>query len=160
MVLKDVRKMIRAAAMLHDVGIKLQFGNHHEHSFYIILNSGLLGIEQKELLMSAFIALNHRTNKKIHISEEYMGLLQNEERHLIDQLSLFLQISEYLDRSMDGVVKRCELRDYGKRGSSSNVLTAGHSVFDNMIINECGLKFKRVFNKTLTINNKVIISRR
>lgn len=156
---EDVRKMIRASAMLHDVGIKLQFGNHHEHSFYIILNSGLLGIEQKELLMSAFIALNHRTNKKIHISEEYFGLLQDEERHLIDQLSLFLQISEYLDRSMDGVVKdvNCVIMDHEVQ---LNVLTTGHSVFDNMIINECGKKFKRVFNKTLTINNKVIISRR
>jgi len=29
-----------------------------------------------------------------------------------------------------------------------------------MIVNECGKKFKRVFNKTLTINNKVIISKR
>ena len=118
-----------------------------------------MGIEQKELLMSAFIALNHRTNKKIHISEEYMGLLQNEERHLIDQLSLFLQISEYLDRSMDGVVKdvNCVIME---KEVQLNVLTTGHSVFDNMIINECGKKFKRVFNKTLTINNKVIISRR
>lgn len=155
----DVRKMIRASAMLHDVGIKLQFGNHHEHSFYIILNSGLLGIEQKELLMSAFIALNHRTNKKIQISEEYFGLLQDDERHLIDQLSLFLQISEYLDRSMDGVVKdvNCVIME---KEVQLNVLTTGHSVFDDLIISECGKKFKRVFNKTLTINNKVIISKR
>lgn len=156
---QDVRKMIRAAAMLHDVGVKLAFANHHEHSFYIILNSGLLGVEQKELLISAFIALNHRTNKKIHISEEYIGLLQDEERHLIDQLSLFLQISEYLDRSMDGVVKdvNCVIME---NEVQLNVLTTGHSVFDNMIINECGKKFKRVFNKTLTIKNKVIIARR
>jgi len=41
-----------------------------------------------------------------------------------------------------------------------NVLTTGHSVFDDLIISECGKKFKRVFNKTLTINNKVIISKR
>ncbi|MBI4856417.1 MAG: Ppx/GppA family phosphatase [Acetobacterium woodii] len=156
---QDVRKMIRAAAMLHDVGVKLAFANHHEHSFYIILNSGLLGVEQKELLMSAFVALNHRTNKKIHISEEYIGLLQDEERHLIDQLSLFLQIAEYLDRSMDGVVKdiNCVIME---NEVQLNVLTTGHSVFDNMIINECGKKFKRVFNKTLTIKNKVIIARR
>ncbi|MDD3307300.1 MAG: Ppx/GppA phosphatase family protein [Acetobacterium sp.] len=156
---EDVRKMIRASAMLHDVGIKIQFGNHHEHSFYIILNSGLLGIEQKELLMTAFIALNHRTNKKIHISEEYFGLLQDDERHLIDQLSLFLQISEYLDRSMDGVVKdvNCVILE---KEVQLNVLTTGHSVFDDLIINECGKKFKRVFNKTLTIKNNVILTQR
>ncbi|MBC3887742.1 exopolyphosphatase [Acetobacterium paludosum] len=152
---RDVGKMIKASAMLHDSGIKIQYGNHHEHSFYIILNAGLVGIEQKDILMSAFIALNHRTNKKIKVSEEYVDLLREEDRRLIDQLSLFLQISEYLDRSMDGVVKElnCVIID---KEVQLNVLTTGHSVFDNMIVNECGKKFKRVFNKTLTIKNKVI----
>lgn len=154
---EDVHKMIKASAMLHDSGIKLQYSNHHEHSFYIILNAGLLGIEQEELLMSAFVALNHRTNKKIKILEEYVGLLQEEERDLIDQLSLFLQIAEYLDRSMDGVVKdvHCVIMD---KEAQLNVLTTGHSIFDDMIVSECGKKFKRVFNKTLTIKNKVILS--
>ncbi|MGV8905083.1 MAG: exopolyphosphatase [Acetobacterium sp.] len=154
-IIRDVEKIMKAGAMLHDSGIKLQFSNHHEHSFYIILNSGLLGIEQKDLLLSAFIALNHRTNKKIKISEEYVGLLQEDERHLIDQLSLFLQISEYLDRSMDGVVKdvKCVIKE---NEVELNVFTTGHSVFDDMIISECGKKFKRVFNKTLAIKNKVI----
>ncbi|KNZ42100.1 Ppx/GppA phosphatase family protein [Acetobacterium bakii] len=154
---QDVRKMIKASAMLHDSGMKLQYSNHHEHSFYIILNSGIIGIGQTDLLMSAFIALNHRTNKKIKISEEYVGLLQEDERHLIDQLSLFLQISEYLDRSMDGVVKdvNCVIKD---NEVQLNVLTTGHSVFDDMIISECGKKFKRVFNKTLTIKNEVVLS--
>ncbi|MBK5245605.1 MAG: Ppx/GppA family phosphatase [Eubacteriaceae bacterium] len=154
---QNVHKMIKASAMLHDSGIKLQYSNHHEHSFYIILNAGLLGIDQNDLLMSAFIALNHRTNKKITIAEEFVGLLQEDERHLIDQLSLFLQISEYLDRSMDGVVKdlKCVIKE---NEVELNVFTTGHSVFDNMIVSECGKKFKRVFNKTLSIKNKVIVS--
>jgi len=154
---QDVEKIIKTSAMLHDSGIKLQYSNHHEHSFYIILNSGLFGIEQKDLLLSAFIALNHRTNKKIKISEEYVGLLQEDERHLIDQLSLFLQISEYLDRSMDGVVKdvKCVIKE---DEVELNVFTTGHSVFDDMIVSECGKKFKRVFNKTLSIKNRMISS--
>ena len=152
---RDVERILKASAMLHDSGIKLQYSNHHEHSFYIILNSGLLGIEQKHLLLSAFIALNHRTNKKIKISEEYVGLLQEDERHLIDQLSLFLQIAEYLDRSMDGVVKdvKCVIKE---NEVVLHVFTTGHSVFDNMIVTECGKKFKRVFNKTLAIKNEAI----
>lgn len=155
---ENVDKIIRASGMLHDSGIKIQYGNHHEHSFYLILNSGLLGIDQKELLISAFVALNHRTNKKIKISEEYVGLLQEDERQLIDQLSLFLQISEYLDRSMDGVVKdvHCVITP---KEVELRVLTTGHSVFDDMIVSECGKKFKRVFNKTLTIKNEIVIKK-
>jgi exopolyphosphatase/guanosine-5'-triphosphate,3'-diphosphate pyrophosphatase len=149
---KDVSKMIKASAMLHDAGIKIQYSNHHEHSFYIILNAGLVGINQKDLLMSAFIALNHRTNKKIKISGEFIGLLQDKERHLIDQLSLFLQIAEYLDRSMDGVVEDISCDIYEDE-VHLNVLTRGHSVFDDMIISECGKKFNRVFKRKLKIMN-------
>jgi exopolyphosphatase/guanosine-5'-triphosphate,3'-diphosphate pyrophosphatase len=145
--------------MLHDSGIKIQFSNHHEHSFYIILNAGLRGIEQKDLLLSAFIALNHRTNKKIRISEEYVGLLQGDEKKFIDKMSLFLQIAEYLDRSMDGVVKdlHCVI---GEKTVELNVLTTAHSVFDDMIVSECGKKFNRVFEKDLLVKNKVILSER
>ncbi|WKY46313.1 Ppx/GppA phosphatase family protein [Eubacteriaceae bacterium ES3] len=158
-IVDDVSKILKASAMLHDSGIKIQFSNHHEHSFYIILNAGLRGINQKDLLLSAFIALNHRTNKKIRISEEYVGLLQGDEKKFIDKMSLFLQIAEYLDRSMDGVVKdlHCVI---GDKTVELNVLTTAHSVFDDMIVSECGKKFKRVFDKELIVKNKVILSER
>ncbi|MEG0074624.1 MAG: Ppx/GppA phosphatase family protein [Eubacterium sp.] len=152
---EETMKMRKASAMLHDVGIKIQYSNHHEHSFYLILNAGLKGMLQKEVLMSAFIALNHRTNKKIKVEEAYMTLLDNEDKRLIDQLSLFLQIAEYLDRSMDGIVKdlKCQIKD---EEIEITVLTTIHSVFSDMIISECGKKFKRVFNKELVITNKMI----
>ncbi|MEG0377660.1 MAG: exopolyphosphatase, partial [Eubacterium sp.] len=153
----NVRKMAKASAMLHDVGIKIQYSNHHEHSFYLILNAGLEGLLQKELLMSAFIALNHRTNKKIKVEEEYMTLLNNDDKLLIDKLSLFLQIAEYLDRSMDGIVKdiNCKIKE---KEVEMLVLTSTHSVFADMIISECGKKFKRVFGRDLVIKNKMIIA--
>ena len=152
---EDVSRMMKTSAMLHDVGIKIQYSNHHEHSFYLILNSGLEGLLQKELLMSAFIALNHRTNKKVKVEAEYMTLLCEEDKRLIDKLSLFLQIAEYLDRSMDGIVKDidCNIKD---DVVEMMVLTTTHSVFADMIISECGKKFKRVLGRELAIKNKVI----
>lgn len=152
---KEVGKMMKTSAMLHDVGIKIQYSNHHEHSFYLILNSGLEGLLQKELLMSAFIALNHRTNKKIKISDQYMGLLGDDDRNLIDKLSLFLQISEYLDRSMDGIVKDIDCT-IGDDFVEMMVLTTTHSVFSDMILSECGKKFRRVLGRELRIKNNVI----
>ncbi len=149
----DVSKILKTAAMLHDSGIKIQYDNHHEHSFYIILNAGIMGIEQKDLLLSAFIALNHRTNKKIKISDEYEVLLQEEEKIFIDKMSVFLQIAEYLDRSMDGVVKdiNCVIK---KNEVELQVFTDMHLVFGDMVVSECGKKFKRVFGKELVVKNK------
>ena len=150
---QDVSKILKTAAMLHDSGIKIQYDNHHEHSFYIILNAGILGIEQKDLLLSAFIALNHRSNKKIHISDEYEVLLHKEERLFIDKMSVLLQIAEYLDRSMDGVVKdlNCVIKD---DQVVLQVFTDSHLIFGDMIVSECGKKFKRVFGKTLLVLNE------
>ncbi|MGL4606625.1 MAG: exopolyphosphatase [Eubacteriaceae bacterium] len=145
-----VEKIMKASAMLHDSGIKIQYSNHHEHSFYLILNSGLLGLSQKELLMAAFVALNHRTNKKIKIAQEYFGLLKEEEVELIDQLSLFLQISEYLDRSMDGVVKDviCVIEE---KKVVLQIDSTQETLFKEIIVLECGKKFKRVFKRNLEI---------
>lgn len=152
---ENVRKMVKAAAMLHDVGIKIQYSNHHEHSFYLILNAGLCGLTHRELLISAFMALNHRTNKKIQIEEMYLGMLDKKDKALIDQLSLFLQISEYLDRSMDGIVQDISC-DIGQKEVILKVTSSVHSVFADMIISECGKKFKRVLDRTLKIENLVV----
>lgn len=151
----DVYHIVKASAMLHDVGIKIQYSNHHEHSFYLILNAGLQGLSQKEILMSAFVALNHRTNKKVKVDAEYNTLLTDKDRDRIETLSLFLQIAEYLDRSMDGIVKDVSCR-IGEDVVEILVLSTTHSVFADMIIAECGKKFKRVFGRALKIVNKVI----
>ncbi len=148
-------RMIKASAMLHDVGIKIQYANHHEHSFYLILNAGLKGMLQKELLMTAFIALNHRTNKKVKVDEEYMTLLTEEDKAQIEAMSLFLQIAEYLDRSMDGIVKDISCQIKGDI-VEMRVLSTSHSVFADMIISECGKKFRRVFGRELVIKNRVV----
>jgi len=150
----DTRKMLRTATMLHDIGIIVGYRDHHEHSFYLMLNSGVEGISHKELLIAAFIALNHRTNKKIKVDDCYLNLLSKEDEILIDKLSLFLQIAEYLDRSMDSYVKdlKCYIQeDYVEIMVYSN----GHSVFEDMIIEECGRKFQRVYRKELRIKNNV-----
>lgn len=151
----ETARIQKASAMLHDIGIKIQYAGHHEHSFYLILNGGLYGLDQKELLMSALIAQHHRTNKKIKIDASYMTLLSAEDKKNIDTLSLFLQMAEYLDRSMDGIVKdiSCNIHD---DKVEMLVLSNKHSIFTDMILSECGKKFRRVFDRELCIENRVI----
>lgn len=105
--------------------------------------------------MSAFVALNHRTNKKIKIDPSYQTLLDDRDKEIIDLLSLFLQIAEYLDRSMNGVVRHIAC-DIGGETVTLQVESVGISVFTNMIISECGKKFKRVLGRELKICNRVI----
>ncbi len=151
----DYGKILKCAAMLHDMGIYIQYRNHHEHSFYLILNAGLEGLSQKEILLSAFVALNHRTNKKIRISDLYKELLSEKDRKMIDELSLYLQIGEYLDRTMDGVVRDLWF-DMKDDRAILNVTSVDHPVMVNMIAEECGKKFRRVFGKQLEVRAKMV----
>lgn len=150
----NVDKILTAASMLHDTGIMIQYRNHHEHSFYLILNSGLEGISQKELLLTAFVALNHRTNKKIQISKPYQVLLNDEDKAVIDTLSLYLQIGEYLDRTMDGVVRDLKVEIKGDT-AVLHIVTIGHAVMSGLVVDSCGKKFKRVFGKNLKVEAEV-----
>lgn len=146
----NYKKILEASALLHDIGIFIEYMNHHEHSFYLVLNAGLEGMTQKGILLTAFIVLHHRTNKKIRISDLYNGLLSKDDKKIIDELSLYLQIGEYLDRTMDGVVRDLwvEMKD---DEAILHVTTIKHPVMTDMVEEECGKKFKRVFGKELKV---------
>ncbi len=102
---KDVDSIIKTASMLHDIGIDIRFYNHHEHSFYMILNSGINGLSHKNLLLSAMIAASHRKNKfKINLSK-YKNLIDKEDIDRIQKLGVLLRLAESLDRSRTGIIK-------------------------------------------------------
>ncbi|MEI6293694.1 MAG: Ppx/GppA phosphatase family protein, partial [Methanomicrobiales archaeon] len=54
------RELLEYAAFLHDIGSLISFQNHHEHSYYIIRNSNLLGFNSREINIMANIARFHR----------------------------------------------------------------------------------------------------
>lgn len=152
---RTLDKSLRTAAMLHDSGIKIQYSNHQLHSFYLILNAGINGLTHKEMLIAAFSALNHRTGKKVQVDAEYAKMLTKQDLNIIDVFSSILQIAEYLDRDMDGVVRdvNCVISD---DAVTLNVLSQEHSVFTDMILDECGKKFNRVFKHTLNLENEIV----
>lgn len=149
------KKIIQTSCVLHDIGAKIKYRNHHEHSFYLILNAGLQGISQKDILLSAFIALHHRSNKKIRIDEIYKPLLTEEDRILIDEISLLLQIAEQLDRSLDGAVKDIHV-DIQDDAVVLHAISVNHSVFSEIVMDECAKKFRRVTGKELLVQNTVV----
>ncbi|HEV2062141.1 MAG TPA: Ppx/GppA phosphatase family protein, partial [Solirubrobacteraceae bacterium] len=54
------RELLWAAAMLHDIGVAIDYDDHHKHSRYLILNAGLPGYSQREIGLIAQIARYHR----------------------------------------------------------------------------------------------------
>lgn len=100
-------KVLRVAALLHDVGSSFKFYDHHKHSAYIILNSNLYGIPQKDIVVAAFVAALH-TKQPFEISNcefaPYLSMLSEEDLDAIRKLSVIVRIAECFDRSSSGVI--------------------------------------------------------
>ena len=56
----DERELLWAAAMLHDIGMAVDYDDHHKHSRYLILNAGLPGFSPRETALIGQMARYHR----------------------------------------------------------------------------------------------------
>ncbi len=105
------RELLGAAAMMHDLGVNVNYYDHHKHSAYIILNSALPGYEHREIAIIALLARGHRKGA-IDVGN-LAPILHKDDEQRITQLAALLRIAEYLERSKSQVVRavHCELGD-------------------------------------------------
>lgn len=145
-------KVLRTASILHDAGLRMKYYGHHKHSAYIILNSNLYGISQKDLIMSAFVAEAHETGKIApNRLAPYINVVLNEEDvNAIKKLGVILKIAESFDRSMSGLITEinCDLL-----GDSviMKTISDGDCSLEIKDALSCSLEFRKAFGKQLEI---------
>jgi len=100
------RRLLLAAAILHDIGGFISKKGHHKHYFYLISRSELPGLSPTDMLMVANIARYHRKNIPRPTHPEFMRLSEAN-RDRATRLAAILRIADALDRthlqSVDGV---------------------------------------------------------
>jgi exopolyphosphatase/guanosine-5'-triphosphate,3'-diphosphate pyrophosphatase len=144
-------RVLRTAAILHDAGLRLKYYEHHKHSAYIILNSNLYGISQKDIVMAAFVAEAHRKGAiKAESIAPYLRLLNEDDYEAVKKLGVILKIAESFDRSMSGLITgiTCDLL-----GDSVIMKTEceGDCSLEIKDALTCSSEFKKAFNKNLEI---------
>jgi exopolyphosphatase/guanosine-5'-triphosphate,3'-diphosphate pyrophosphatase len=104
------RLLLETAAWLHDVGFFVSPTGHHKHSYYLILNSPIVGLGREEVQVAAHVARYHRRSmpNKSHI--EYMAL-PRDRRVLINKLASLLRVADSLDRDHLQRVKEFDLEE-------------------------------------------------
>jgi exopolyphosphatase/guanosine-5'-triphosphate,3'-diphosphate pyrophosphatase len=144
-----IPRLIKTAALLHDCGTQIRYYNHHEHSFYILLNSAINGLTHRELLMSAYIAASHRKDPAVHFAR-YDLLLTKEDHLIIQKVGVLLRIAESLDRGMTGIVQEvhCEIL-----GDTVIIQTVTAEDPELAIYNAmtAGKQFQKIYGKRLQI---------
>ena len=144
-------RVLRVAAQLHDIGSSFKFYDHHKHSFYLIINSNIYGLPQKDLIISAFAAGLHTKGTLDGMQiEDYLAILSQEEINAIRKLGVIVRIAECFDRSMGGVIKgiSCDVLGDSVILKTESVSDCSLEIKDAMgVVND----FKKAFNKNLEI---------
>ncbi len=98
------RLLLRAAAVLHDIGDFVRYDGHHKHTYYLITHSDVMGLSAPDREIVANVARYHRKSvpDPSHGNFERLG---KEERARVRVLAGLLRIADALDREHLGKVE-------------------------------------------------------
>ncbi len=106
------RRILVAAAVLHDIGAFVSYKRHHRHSLYLIANSELPGFSPREMALVANVARYHRRSEPADDHEEF-NALSAEEQARVRRLAPLLRMADALDREHQGRVGAVRVRVKG-----------------------------------------------
>jgi exopolyphosphatase / guanosine-5'-triphosphate,3'-diphosphate pyrophosphatase len=91
------RRILLAAAVLHDIGQSIAYRRHHKHSLYVIRHAQLAGIPDSDRELVAQVARYHRKAlpTKRHAPFE---MLAPKDRRRVQHLAAILRVADALDR--------------------------------------------------------------
>jgi exopolyphosphatase/guanosine-5'-triphosphate,3'-diphosphate pyrophosphatase len=96
------RDLLWAAAMLHDIGMAVDYDDHHKHSRYLILNAGLMGYSARETAIIAQLARYHR--KGAPSMADLAPLARKGDEDTVRRGAALLRLAEMLERAHDQAV--------------------------------------------------------
>jgi exopolyphosphatase/guanosine-5'-triphosphate,3'-diphosphate pyrophosphatase len=117
------RELLWAAGLLHDIGMTVDYDDHHRHSHYLILHAGLPGFSPRELELVALIARYHR--KGTPDADELGALARKGDGGRLALLSGVIRLAEQLERSRDQAVGSVTVAEDDGRVSIDAVARAG-----------------------------------
>lgn len=108
------RALIESAAVLHDVGIKVEYKRHHKHSATMVRHADLPGWDTR---MQEVLAQLCRYHRRAAPSAKHRAFesLPERDRSLVLRLCAILRVADGLDRSHAAVVRDVSVRRDGRR---------------------------------------------
>jgi exopolyphosphatase/guanosine-5'-triphosphate,3'-diphosphate pyrophosphatase len=97
------RELLWAASMLHDVGMAVDYDDHHKHSRYLILNAGLPGFSLREVALIAQMTRYHRKGSPAF--GDLSPLTEKGDEAILNRGAALLRLAESLERSRDQLVR-------------------------------------------------------
>ncbi len=105
----EEHELLWAACMLHDIGVTIDYDDHHRHSQYLIVNSGLPGFSPWEVELIAAVARWHRKGEP---DAGTLGVLERKgDATRLGVLCGIIRLAEQLERSRDRAIAAVALEE-------------------------------------------------
>jgi exopolyphosphatase/guanosine-5'-triphosphate,3'-diphosphate pyrophosphatase len=101
------RELLWAAALLHDIGMTVDYDDHHKHSRYLVFNAGLPGFAQREVALVGQAVRYHR--KGMPSLGPFDSLAEKGDEDRLQRMSALLRLAEDLERSRDQLVREAHV---------------------------------------------------
>jgi exopolyphosphatase/guanosine-5'-triphosphate,3'-diphosphate pyrophosphatase len=101
------RELLWASCVLHDIGMTVDYDDHHKHSRYLILNGGLPGFTPREVALIGQTVRYHR--KSMPSLGPFVALMIDGDDARLDRMSTLLRLAEALERSRDQLVREAHV---------------------------------------------------
>ncbi|MBP2628497.1 MAG: Ppx/GppA phosphatase [Firmicutes bacterium] len=99
--------LLHIAAVLHDIGISINYYDHARHSAYLVQNARLFGISHREQIMASLIAgWHHSSTAKHAFNKIYNDFLDESNWQTARKLALLLALAESLDTTQMKLVEK------------------------------------------------------
>jgi exopolyphosphatase/guanosine-5'-triphosphate,3'-diphosphate pyrophosphatase len=142
------RELLWAACVLHDVGMSVDYDDHHKHSRYLILNGGLPGFSPTEVAIVAQAARYHR--KGMPEPGPLGPLFEEADRERLNRCAVLLRLAEDLERSRDQLVRDTVLS--ARNGHVElRLLAQGESAVPRWAAGRESELFARAFHRALAV---------
>jgi exopolyphosphatase/guanosine-5'-triphosphate,3'-diphosphate pyrophosphatase len=127
--------LLEVAAMLHEIGMFVTLQSFHKHTFYLLRNSEIFGLNPKDTLMAALVARHHRRGKPRLVAGGYYGL-NHAQRMTVMKLSAILRVADALDCTRAQRIRKLKIK------LSPGRLTIALSRVDDLTMEEIALQEK------------------
>ncbi len=146
------RKVLYVGGMLHDIGMHIEYYNHHRHGFYLTLNSRVYGLNNEETILAAFMVAMHRESKFKEDLNLYKQIVDKSRLERLKKLSLFLRMAEKLDRSESQVVRNIKVDAEGSCFKLA-LLSEDDTELERLSAEQLSKEFKEFYGKSLEIES-------
>jgi len=143
------RLLLEIASILHDIGHFIGALNHDQHGYYILNNSPLIGLDERQQDMIANIVRTHRKTAPTN-DDEYLKSLTEKDQSIVSQLCALLRLADAIEISHTSRIQEVKLKN-AKARWQLELVGEGNLLLERWALEKRKALFEDVFGIRLEV---------